>query len=123
MSGTPTSEAIVGTWTVTAAGGVATPPGVDAHLTFGDDGRMHGRGGVNNLAGGYEVEGDGDQAVLVIGPVMSTLMAGPEPAMAHEYRMTSALDGRLPLRIHGDTVTIGPAATAIELVRAASPPA
>ena len=98
-----TENDLVGTWTVTAAGGVPTPAGVESHLTFGDDGRMHG---VNNIGGAFHVE-PGDPATLVIGPCMSTLMAGPDDAMAHEYRVTSNLDGRLRLVIEGDRASLG----------------
>ena len=111
------TAALLGTWSVTSAGGVSTPDGVSAHLTFDPDGRMHGKGGVNNIGGAFAVETEGnDGLVLVIGPVFSTLMAGPEDAMAHEYRITSALDGRLALEFDGDRALLGRGA--VELVRA-----
>ncbi|MBK6857093.1 MAG: META domain-containing protein [Microthrixaceae bacterium] len=111
-----TENDLVGTWTVTAAGGVPTPAGVESHLTFGDDGRMHGRGGVNNIGGDFHVE-PGDPATLVIGPCMSTLMAGPDDAMAHEYRVTSNLEGRLRLVIDGDRASLGDGVIELEWVK------
>lgn len=52
-----------------------------------DAGHVSGRGGVNRYRGTYELHGD----ALTVGPVMSTMMAGPDAAMRQESRWFRAL--------------------------------
>jgi len=65
-----------------------------ASLTFEGDGQVFGTGGVNRLRGTWSVE-DG---TLTFGPVVSTLMAGPEPAMRREAELLRLLREPLELR-------------------------
>lgn len=63
-------------WRLTWIEGRAiTPPasGRDAHLVFGDDGRLAGSGGCNRVFGGYRVDG----ARIDVGPLAGTRMACP----------------------------------------------
>ena len=94
-------------------GGVArdAPP----TLAFAEDGRVHGFGGVNRLAGGYAVEGD----LVTIGPLAMTRMAGPAEQMDQEHRFAAALEGPLSFALAGDALTLGE----VRLVRATVPSA
>ncbi len=87
---------LVGEWRVVAVAGAAVP-GDDAHvpsLTFDGDGQVYGLLGVNRARGTWSVEGD----TLSFGPLATTLMAGPEDAMAVEDALRALLTGTLELR-------------------------
>ena len=83
---------LVGSWQVVRIG--ATPL-QRVELDFAADGTVSGSTGVNRLHGGYEVR-DG---TLVVGRLITTLMAGPPAAMAAEARLLAVLAG--PLRLVG----------------------
>ena len=73
---------------------IAGEPTVDPKPTVElDDGHLGGHGSVNRYRGSYEIVA----GALVVGPVMSTMMAGPEPAMRQERRWFDTL--ATPLRI------------------------
>jgi heat shock protein HslJ len=82
------------TFVVSSVGGVGALAAPTAVLTFGTDGRLYGRGTVNRVNGSYELDGD----ALTIGPMMSTMMAGPPEAMAQEHRLLAALGERCVVR-------------------------
>lgn len=95
-------------WRVVVVAGEAAADGVVTTIRF-DGGHAAGRGGVNRYRGNYTLTGE----ELEIGPVMSTMMAGPEPAMRQEARWFVALaspavvwldDGELVLD-HADGTT------------------
>lgn len=67
-------------WRPLTLAGEPFPEGVEAFVRFGADAGLTGSGGCNRFVGSYEIDGD----TLVIGPVASTRMACPEPAMAAE---------------------------------------
>ena len=79
-----------GTWRLVLLAG--RPPAVDTHgpvtLTFDGDGMLYGMAGVNRVRGTWTADED-DQ--LSVGPLVSTLMAGPEDAMATERALLDLL--------------------------------
>lgn len=88
-----TAEGLAGSeWRPLTLSGKPFPEGVEAFLQFGDDGGLTGRGGCNRFVGSYEIQGE----MLVIGPVASTRMACPEPAMEAEAALFRAFDA-----VHG----------------------
>lgn len=85
-------ELLVGrTFRVVAIDGVATLESPTAGLSFTDDGTATGRATVNRVGGPYRLEGD----ELLLGPLRTTLMAGPPEAMDQERRLVRALTRRL----------------------------
>lgn len=108
---------ILGTWQTRSIGGEPPPHGVLSSITFTltDDGerRIHGSGGVNRIGGGYQLDSD----EIVFGPLFTTLMAGPEPAMDHERLLLQALTGRQPMSLERDVLTIGAGERALVLDR------
>lgn len=73
-------------WRVVMVAGEPTDPDVATTIRF-DAGHVSGRGGVNRYRGSFELHGD----ELAIGPVMSTMMAGPATAMTQEAHWFRAL--------------------------------
>jgi putative lipoprotein len=72
-------------------------------IEFGTDGTMSGNGGVNTYSGPFTVDGTS----VTIGPLASTMMAGPDKLMTQETQLLAALqnakewsvvNGRLELR-------------------------
>ena len=100
-------SALAGTsWKLVSYGatGNQTPaaPGVESSLIFGSDGQVSGNLGCNGFGGEYEVK-DGQ---LVLGPLVSTLMACPEPQMTQESTAFQVLTGTVLFEVAGDTLTI-----------------
>jgi heat shock protein HslJ len=67
------------------------PVAGDATIAFGDEGRVFGKSVVNRYFGTYVVDGD----AVTVGPLGSTMMAGPPEAMAEEQLVLRALEGTL----------------------------
>ncbi len=78
-------------WRIVAVGDLTLTGG--AALSFDDQHRVSGTGGVNRLAGTYTSNG----AVLSVGPLAVTRMMGPQPLMAEEQAVLSALSEPLTL--------------------------
>ena len=57
----------------------AVPDGVEVTAAF-EDGQVSGKGGCNRYMGPYQRDGDR----IALGPLASTMMACPEPAMSVE---------------------------------------
>lgn len=95
---------LTGTWRVARVSGADADPDPERApwLTFDGDGQVYGFAGVNRVRGTWSRDGD----TVTFGPLVTTLMAGPEPAMRLEYALTRLLDG---------TVTVGEAEGALEL--------
>lgn len=78
-----------GTWRLVLLDG--EPPADETRgpviLTFDGDGVVYGMAGVNRVRSTWTV----DEDELVLGPVVSTMMAGPEPAMDTERRLLALL--------------------------------
>jgi heat shock protein HslJ len=109
---------LIGTWQTEALGGIAPEEGVASSVTFTEDGRVGGHGGVNRFGGTYDVRGD----ELEFGAFFSTRMAGPEPAMVHEAALLAALQGTRPFALADDTLTIGAGPDEVRLRRLADVP-
>jgi heat shock protein HslJ len=80
-------------------------------ITFGDDGRAFGTGGVNRWFGAFELAGD----QLRIGPAGSTLMAGPPELMEQEQRFLRRLEGTHSVTVDGREVVLERDGTALRL--------
>jgi heat shock protein HslJ len=76
--------------------------GVDAGLTFSEDGQVSGTSGCNGLGGDYTVEGD----QITFGEFVSTLMACDDPIMKQEEAAHKVMAGQTTYKIEGDTLTI-----------------
>src|SRR5512134_1570268 len=100
------SESLIGPWKLTAYGPADAPTpaveGVEAGLTFNEDGTITGTSGCNGLGGDYTVEGD----QITFGEFVSTLMACDDPIMAQEEAAHKVMTGTAAYRIEGDTLTI-----------------
>lgn len=105
------------TWVVQQIGADTTRAPLP-QITFGDDGRLTGTGGVNRLMGSYEV-GEG---TISFGPGATTKMAGPPEAMAQEQALTAVLVGDLPYELTGDRLLLGREGEGVVLVRPSAPP-
>lgn len=87
-----------GTWTLVEiddAAPAAGPRG-PVHLTFDGDGQVYGMAGVNSVRGTWTLEG----GTLVLGPLVSTLLAGEPAPMATERALVALL--REPLQVTVD---------------------
>lgn len=86
-----------GTWHLVLLGGA--PPASATRgpvtLTFEGDGMLYGMAGVNRVRGTWAVEDD----ELTVGPMVSTLMAGPEDAMATERALIALLGETLAVAL------------------------
>lgn len=77
-----------GSWKLETLGGSAADPAVPSTLSF-DEGKVTGNAGVNTFNGDYDAPSDGE---LTIGPLASTMMAGPDNAMQQEAAFLEALN-------------------------------
>ena len=104
------TDAVTGTWSLRLDGAEVSDD-VWLHLGGGD---ITGSTGCNHLRGRYE-----DTAVgpAVVGPVVTTLRAGPEPVMARERLVLAALHERAPLVVDGDALVVGAGDAALTYLR------
>lgn len=100
------SASLIGAWKLTAYGPKDAPvpavEGVDAGLTFNEDGTVSGTSGCNGLGGDYSVDGD----KITFGEFVSTLMACDDPIMRQEEAAHRVMTGTASYKIEGDTLTI-----------------
>ena len=73
-------------WRVLSVDGASLPMGLAPQITF-SDAQITGNAGCNRITGSAELSGEG----LHLGPLATTRMACPEPAMALERRVLDAL--------------------------------
>ena len=106
QNGGQSPASIIGPWKLTAygPGGAPTPAieGVDAGLTFNEDGTVTGSAGCNGLGGDYKIEGD----QIRFGEFVSTAMACDDPIMSQEEAAHQVMTGSAPYEIAGETLTI-----------------
>lgn len=98
---------LTGTWRVAQVSGadVGGDPERAPWLTFDGDGQVYGFAGVNRVRGTWSVDGD----TVTFGPMVTTLMAGPEPAMQLESALTRLLDGPLTVSESDGAIRLGAA--------------
>jgi putative lipoprotein len=110
---------LVGTaWRLDRLGDAPVHDAVRSTLTFGADGRVSGRGGVNRFGGAYRIAGP----TIEFDQMMRTLMAGPPEAMAQEDGFLAVLAGIRPWSLDdgGGVLRVGDARLRrIELIRIA----
>jgi heat shock protein HslJ len=99
MSSDSTADLVVGSlWDVVEVEGAPVLAGTSPQLQLDAEGRVAGRATVNRLMGSYTLTGD----VLVLGPLATTMMMGPEDHMQQEQRVLTALQRELRVA-PGDT--------------------
>lgn len=108
----PEPAGVVGAWDVVAIGSEDVSA-LGAFVEFTADGQVQGFSSVNSFHGPY-AEADG---TIEFGPVVSTRMAGPEPAMALESALFAVLAGAQPIALDGDVLTLGSGDAAVQLNR------
>lgn len=86
--------------------------GTDTSLKFGTDGQVSGSLGCNSFGGEY-TQKDGQ---ITFGPLVSTMMACPEPQMSQESASFAVLSGSVDFTLNGDTLTIQDASGKNELI-------
>ncbi|HJR91578.1 MAG TPA: META domain-containing protein, partial [Acidimicrobiia bacterium] len=99
-------------WVVTVVDGAKVEGAARNSIRFGD-GRVVGQVGINRFSATC-VFADGR---VTVGPIMSTLMAGPEATMELESSLLGALEGEHPFWIEGSNLFIGAVASGIALRR------
>lgn len=111
------SGSLIGDWKLTAYGPANAPTpavaGVDAGLTFNEDGTVSGTSGCNGLGGDYSVEGD----KITFGEFVSTLIACDDPIMRQEEAAHRVMTGTATYTIEDDTLTITNNDTVLVLTR------
>jgi heat shock protein HslJ len=113
-SGSHASDVLAGrTFELASLGGTPALEAPTAVLTFGHDGRIHGRATINRVNGSYRVDGD----ELICGPMASTMMAGLPEAMDQEHRLLTALAGPSILCLVDDGVELVAADGAVTVLR------
>jgi heat shock protein HslJ len=104
---------LIGRWRAQDIGGAPLRNDVASTIVFDGDGRVTGDAGVNRFGGPYHIDGD----TIELGPLFSTRMAGPEPAMRQEQDFLAALSGRRPFAIDGEALVIGQGSERLRLLR------
>src|SRR5262245_15075680 len=88
----PPTEVRGGRFALVALGGEPPASERSLDLQFGADGRVSGFSGVNQFNGPYELAGAGqNRGGIRIGPLVVTMMAGPDDQMQQEKRYLDAL--------------------------------
>ena len=97
-------------WQPTRLGTSAVPAKPESYVQFRVQGRLAGLGGCNRFMGSYKLDGD----KIAIGPLASTQMACPDPAMKQERAFVSALqDAKTFKREKGTMILFGANGTEI----------
>lgn len=93
-------------WTLVELGGASVELADDQHrphlVLDLEESRVAGSGGVNRLMGTFVLSED----QLRFGPLATTLMAGPEPAMRREREFLAALEEVTSYELDGRTLTL-----------------
>jgi len=105
------AEISIPAWRPTHLGEMRLEDDSEMFVQFEEDGQLRGHGGCNRFSGSYEL----DDGLLQAGPLRSTRMACPEPAMSFEISFMEALQtpsnasvvgNKLVLRTAQDVLTI-----------------
>jgi putative lipoprotein len=115
--GGPAFEALHGVWRIDAIDGAPALQDPDATIELHDDGRVAGTAGVNRFAGEWSVA-DG---TLTVGPLATTLMAGPPDRMEQEAAVLGILASPLTVALEGAALVLEGEGR-LELTRIVSPP-
>ena len=107
-AGTPTLATLAGvTWTLVSLGGEPVPQGTRSPTIAFDGARVAGLGGCNRYTGQVQETAPG---TVAIGPIASTKMACPPPAMDVESRFFAILAQATQYRLAGPRLVLsGPA--------------
>ena len=105
------AEISIPAWRPTHLGEMRLEDNSEMFVQFEEGGQLRGHGGCNRFSGSYELE----NGSLQVGPLRSTRMACPEPAMSFEISFMEALQtpskaslvgNKLILRTAEDVITI-----------------
>ena len=108
----------IGSWRATGIGGAVIPADVEVTATFGEDGRISGRGGCNRYGGSFTVTG----SEIAFGPIMSTRMACLDEGGRVEGLYLAALEAITSWAIDGPMLTLtGPAGSDTIVYEGADP--
>jgi heat shock protein HslJ len=99
-------------WHVEAVNGRPTPPDGQYYVRFDGD-RISAKFGCNGMGGTYMENG----GVVTVGPMMSTRMACPGPAMSFENEGGAILARPVTVTANGDRMTLGNNVGRIDLKR------
>jgi heat shock protein HslJ len=91
------------TWTLVSLGGQPLPQGTRPPTAVFDGVRLSGLGGCNRYTGQVQDKGPG---AITIGPIASTKMACPSPAMDVEGRYFATLAEATQYRFHGSRLVL-----------------
>lgn len=107
-------------WVLTDWSQDAIDPAAFAITAEFTEGRIAGTSGVNRYTGGYTATSAG---AFEAGEIASTMMAGPEPAMAAEAAYLKLLASARGFRIEGDRLTLLDGDDTAQLIFATGPAA
>lgn len=95
-----------GSWKLISYGSITSPSSVDANvestLIFGENGKLSGNGGCNQLMGNYEVR----DKQITFGPISSTRKRCSDPVMAQEGIVLKVLTDTVSFKVEGNILTI-----------------
>lgn len=100
------SPSLLGEWKLISYGPPDFPlpavSGVDASITFNEDGTLSGNLGCNHFGGGYKQKGD----QIIFDALAATLMACPDPQMSQEQAAFLVLSDSAVFTIEENTLTL-----------------
>ena len=94
-------------WTLVEIGGSAPAGDAKPTLVFGTDGTVTGNSGCNTFNGTVTIDG----STIGFGPMATTRMACPEPAMSVESAYLAGLDAAATWRMDGGQLVLEGATT------------
>jgi uncharacterized lipoprotein YbaY len=112
------AAAPIGTWRIDSIDDRPSRADRDATIELHEDGRVAGSTGLNRFAGAWTIEG----GVLTVGPLATTLMAGPPELMEQERRVLEILGAPLTATRDAGALRLDGAAGPLDLTRVAADP-
>jgi uncharacterized lipoprotein YbaY len=110
------AAAPIGTWRIDSIDARPAEGDRDATIELHEDGRVAGSTGLNRFAGAWTIEG----GVLTLGPLATTLMAGPPELMEQERRVLEILGGPLAATRDAGALRLDGATGRLDLTRVAA---